>query len=139
MIPVDLFNLLMDACPHNPQLIFLGDIQQLPPVFGLAILGYKMVELPLVELTEVYRQALDSPIISLAWKLLGGNPLEFSAKTERFTTPEGKSRIRVPALEKLSWSSDSGSVKFQVWQKTLTVDHALIALRGQLIQWIETG
>ena len=139
MIPVDLFNLLMDACPHNPQLIFLGDIQQLPPVFGLAILGYKMVELPLVELTEVYRQALDSPIISLAWKLLGGNPLDFSAKTERFTTPEGKSRIRVPALEKLSWSSDSGSVKFQVWQKTLTVDHALIALRGQLIQWIETG
>jgi len=75
MIGLDLYKEVIDACPHNPQLIFLGDIQQLPPVFGPAILGFKLLELPVVELTEVYRQALESPIISLAHRILSGNPI----------------------------------------------------------------
>jgi len=70
-----LYNRLLEAIPHNPQLIFLGDIQQLPPVFGSAILGYKMLELPVVELTQVYRQALESPIIRLAHRILSGRPI----------------------------------------------------------------
>jgi exodeoxyribonuclease V alpha subunit len=76
MIGTDLYQEVINACPHNPQLIFLGDIQQLPPVFGPAILGFKLLELPVVELTEVYRQALESPIISLAHRILSGTPLE---------------------------------------------------------------
>ena len=79
MIGTDLYKQVMDACPHNPQLIFLGDIQQLSPVFGPAILGFKLLSLPVVELTEVYRQALESPIISLAHRILSGLPIE---KTE---------------------------------------------------------
>jgi ATP-dependent exoDNAse (exonuclease V) alpha subunit len=58
MYSKELFKELTDACPHKPQFIFLGDIQQLPPVFGSAILGYKMLEHPTIELSEVYRQAL---------------------------------------------------------------------------------
>ena len=80
MIGTDLYQEVINACPHNPQLIFLGDIQQLPPVFGPAVLGFKLLELPVVELTEVYRQALESPIISLAHRILSGNainPTEF--------------------------------------------------------------
>lgn len=72
MLGTDLYKEVIDACPHNPQQIFLGDIQQLPPVFGPAILGFKLLELPVVELTEVYRQALESPIISLAHRILSG-------------------------------------------------------------------
>jgi exodeoxyribonuclease V alpha subunit len=75
MVSVELFKELQDALPANCQFIFLGDIQQLPPVFGSAILGYKMLELPVVELTEVYRQALESPIIRLAHRILSGNPI----------------------------------------------------------------
>lgn len=75
MVSYELFQELLDACPHNPQFVFLGDIQQLPPVFGSAILGYKMLELPVVELTEVYRQALESPILALAHRILSGNPI----------------------------------------------------------------
>ena len=78
MIGTDLYQEVIDACPHNPQLIFLGDIQQLPPVFGPAILGFKLLELPVIELTEVYRQALESPIISLAHRILSGKPLKGS-------------------------------------------------------------
>jgi len=72
MLGTDLHQEVIDACPHNPQLIYLGDIQQLPPVFGPAILGFKLLELPVIELTEVYRQALESPIISLAHRCLSG-------------------------------------------------------------------
>lgn len=76
MVGTDLFQEILDACPHSPQFIFLGDIQQLPPVFGSAILGFKLLELPVVELTEVYRQALESPIISLAHRILSGKAIQ---------------------------------------------------------------
>lgn len=68
MIGTDLFGQVLDALPRvtATQFILLGDIFQLPPVFGPSILGFKMSELPVVELTHVYRQALESPIISLA-------------------------------------------------------------------------
>ena len=77
MISVDLFHQIYIALenPQSVQFIFLGDIQQLPPVFGSAILGYKMLSLPTIELTQVYRQALESPIIRLAHRILSGNPI----------------------------------------------------------------
>jgi exodeoxyribonuclease V alpha subunit len=77
MIGVSLYNEVICALPNpeNVQIIFLGDIQQLPPVFGSAILGFKMLELPTIELTEVYRQALESPIIRLAHRILSGKPI----------------------------------------------------------------
>ncbi len=86
MIGTDLHQEVIDACPHNVQFIYLGDIQQLPPVFGPAILGFKLLELPVVELTEVYRQALESPIISLAHRILSGNPIP-STEYESWKTP----------------------------------------------------
>jgi ATP-dependent exoDNAse (exonuclease V) alpha subunit len=66
MVGTDLFDQLMDAIAGRPQVIMLGDLNQLPPVFGPSILGFKLGELPTVELKTVYRQALLSPIISLA-------------------------------------------------------------------------
>lgn len=82
MLGTDLYLEVINACPHKPQVIFLGDIQQLPPVFGPAILGFKLLELPVVELTEVYRQALESPIISLAHRILSAQPLPASQYKE---------------------------------------------------------
>lgn len=78
MIGTDLHKELMDALPAGVMEIYLGDIQQLPPVFGSAVLGYKMCSLPTVELTDVYRQALDSPIISLAHRILSGRGIPAS-------------------------------------------------------------
>lgn len=75
MLGIDLHKQVTTASPHDPQQIFLGDIQQLPPVFGPAILGFKLLELPVVELTDVYRQALESPIIRLAHRVLSGVPI----------------------------------------------------------------
>ncbi len=76
MISVELFAEITAATSLQTVFIFIGDIQQLPPVFGHAILGYKLLELPVIELTEVYRQALDSPIISLAHRVLSGKIID---------------------------------------------------------------
>jgi exodeoxyribonuclease V alpha subunit len=82
MLGVDLFKELQSALPSDCKYIFLGDIQQLPPVFGSAILGFKMLELPVIELTEVYRQALESPIISLAHRILEGKEMAAAEMAE---------------------------------------------------------
>ena len=144
MIGVPLYDLLQDAMPHEHQEVFLGDIQQLPPVFGLAILGFKMLELPVIELTEVYRQALESPIIALAWKLLEGNPHEFSSKTEKYETwsdvlNKKVTRIRCPALDKFTQVTDAGALKFQVWQKQLSTDIGVFTTVKQFCAWADDG
>lgn len=73
-VPTSLFNILIRALPSHEDtiFIFLGDLNQLPPVFGDAILGFKLLDLPIVELTKVYRQALKSPITSLATTIQKG-------------------------------------------------------------------
>lgn len=118
MVSVELFNEIVAACPHNPQYVFLGDIQQLPPVFGSAILGYKMLELPVVELTEVYRQALESPILSLAYRILSGNPL---SKTEM-------AEMHVP-----------GKLTLHPWKKKIDPEAATITLAKFFISQLEKG
>lgn len=74
MVGTDLHQKLLDALPNpeQTQFIFLGDLNQLPPIFGPSILGFKLAELQVVELTHVYRQALLSPIIDIAHKIRTG-------------------------------------------------------------------
>lgn len=67
MLGLDLWKMLLAACP-NATFIFVGDLNQIPPVFGDSILGYKLLELPVVELTQVYRQAMESPIVGFQHK-----------------------------------------------------------------------
>lgn len=114
MLSVDLFKLLLDALHHEVQFVFIGDIQQLAPVFGEAILGFRLLELPVVELTQVYRQALESPIIRLAHRVLSGKQItapELSsewqspgqlvvARWPAKTSPERAENIAIQFLEK---------------------------------------
>ena len=110
MLSVAFYKEVKDACPHDVQLIFLGDIQQLPPIFGPAILGFKLLELPTIELTEVYRQALESPIISLAHRILSAKP--------------------IPAEEFPSWAKPN-QLTIRPWKKKISPESALNTL-GQL-------
>lgn len=63
MVDTTLFAKLKAALP-NAKFIFLGDLNQIPPVFGDPILGFKLAELTVIELTRVYRQAMESPIVA---------------------------------------------------------------------------
>ena len=76
MVGLDLWEKLFDALRPNVQIIFIGDINQLRPVFGDSILSYALTQLPVVELKTVYRQAGDSTILTNAHHILAGEPLE---------------------------------------------------------------
>jgi exodeoxyribonuclease V alpha subunit len=91
MISTDLYQQLCSALHHDVQFIFVGDIQQLPPVFGSAVLGFKLLEYPVIELTQVYRQALESPIIALATQIRNGEHLApFTEKVIQEHPTQGK-------------------------------------------------
>lgn len=118
MVSLELFKQILDAAPHKPQFVFLGDIQQLPPVFGSAILGYKMLELPVVELTEVHRQALGSPILSLAHRVLSGVPIPL----KEFQS------LNVP-----------GKLRLHPWKKKISAHSATITLAKFFVQALDEG
>jgi len=107
MLSVELYNEINLALTHSVQWIFLGDINQLPPVFGSAVLGFRLLDLPTVELTHVYRQALESPIIRLAHRILSGKVI----KKEEFSSFFVKDKL-----------------KLHPWKKHLTADDALRTL-----------
>lgn len=73
--PNSMWEKLWAALPEGVQIIFLGDICQLPAIGGKAILSYAVQKLPVVELTTIHRQALENPIIRQAYNCLQGKPV----------------------------------------------------------------
>lgn len=118
MVSVELFAQLKAALPHNPQYIFLGDIQQLPPIFGSAILGFKSLQYPTTELVQVYRQALESPIIRLAHRILSGNG--------------------IPVTEFPEWNFPN-QLKLHPWKKKISADSALLTVAAFFKQAYDTN
>lgn len=126
MISTELYGLLMDALPNECQMIFLGDLQQLPPVYGTAILGFKLLELPVIELTKIYRQAEGSPIIDFAWRIASGEQIGDEKNVE-------KSR---KILNDLTTHYKKG-VLIRPWKKRLDSFAALHIMNKLFIQFID--
>ena len=76
MVDLNLWEKFYDAMLSGTQVIFIGDINQLPPVFGPSILNYALVQLPIVELRTVYRQKFDSLVLTNAHNILEGKEVE---------------------------------------------------------------
>lgn len=130
MVASELHDVLLHALP-NPQatqFIFLGDLNQLPPIFGPSILGFKLLSLQTVELTHVYRQALESPIITLAHKIREGRG--FSDKSGRSTlTTEGFIDDR----------GEHGKVTIHPWKKKQESTNACKVAQQFLINLMKSG
>lgn len=94
MVGLDLWWKLFDALDGHVQIIYLGDINQLQPVFSKPILGYALVKLPVIELSRVYRQALDSPIIYNAHQVLKGHPI-VTSQCGKVSVIVGKDKTKV--------------------------------------------
>lgn len=105
MVSCELFEQLVFATHPGTQFIFLGDINQLPPVMGSAILGFKMLTLPVIELVTVYRQALLSPIISLATAVKQGTQHPLTDKEVIDNKEHGK--VTLHPLKKKAISPDA--------------------------------
>lgn len=122
MVAVDLWNLLADAICHEIQIILIGDIQQLPPVFGKSIFIHAMQGgVETVELTEVHRQALESPIISLAHRILSGK------------------QILEPEFKALNYNGEHGRLTIKPWKKPLSDTGALKIMGMTLPEFIDAG
>lgn len=94
MVGMPLWEKIYDALLPGVQIIFLGDINQVPPVFGRSIMSYALCRLPVIELTQVYRQALESPIIANAHRILKGEMIQHSGDG-RFNIVSGNSQYQV--------------------------------------------
>lgn len=133
MVGTDLYGQLMDALPRpdQTQMIFLGDIFQLPPVFGPSILGFKMSELPVVELTHVYRQALQSPIIGNATAIRTDSFNAWIAQHNGGSTQLTK-QITID-------NGEHGKVTIRPWKKRLASPGALKTIVGLMTALITSG
>ena len=86
MVDVVLFASLLDALPIGCRLVMVGDSDQLPPV-GAGNVLHDMINskaLPVVELKEVFRQAMESLIVTNAHRIVRGEKPELSRTDKDF-------------------------------------------------------
>jgi exodeoxyribonuclease-5 len=81
MLPEEMWQLLLS---HKVHVLALGDSEQLPPVQGNSTILTK----PHVVLSEVVRQALDSPIIRLSVDIREGKWIEYGGPKECRVMPK---------------------------------------------------
>jgi exodeoxyribonuclease V alpha subunit len=103
MVDVRLMNALLRAIPDHAAVLFVGDVDQLPPVGPgqpLAdIIGSGMV--PVVRLTEIFRQAARSQIIQSAHRINRGEPPALekpSGETDFYFVPADTPEVAVPRI-----------------------------------------
>jgi exodeoxyribonuclease-5 len=79
-------HLARDLLSFGTPILALGDPAQLPPVNGD---GYFTNAKPNTMLTEIHRQAKDSPILRLATDIRSGKPLEYGTYGNCSVVPDG--------------------------------------------------
>lgn len=89
MVDVLLFESLLRATKTGCRLILVGDTDQLPAVGPGCVLQDLMDSgrVPVIQLTQVFRQAMESRIIVNAHRIVSGEPMELSNKGDCFFMP----------------------------------------------------
>lgn len=97
MIDIHLFANLLEALPLGCRLILVGDSDQLPPVGAGNVLQDLIISemLPVVCLSQVFRQAMESKIITNAHKIVGGENPDLSNDGKDFFHMERPSAYSV--------------------------------------------
>jgi len=82
MVDVPLMHAVMKAVPKNAALILVGDVDQLPSVGPGQVLSYLIQSnaIPVIRLTEVFRQASTSQIITTAHAINQGDMPDLSQR-----------------------------------------------------------
>lgn len=85
MVDIVLMNRLMQAVPSDASLILIGDTDQLPSVGAGNVLNslIKSMKIPIVELTEIFRQAQQSMIVTNAHLINTGEFPKLSGPKDR--------------------------------------------------------
>lgn len=103
MVDVMLMNALLKAVPDDAAVILVGDDDQLPPVGpGQALADIIASDaVPVVHLTEVFRQVAQSQIIQSAHRINAGKLPDLTrpeSKTDFYFVPADSPEIAVPRL-----------------------------------------
>lgn len=133
MVSTELFAMLLDALPKKVQFVFLGDIYQLPPPMGSAILGYKMNEHKVVALSRVYRTGEDSPILSLAHRIKDG--IFIKAKPQKVS---GELHPRYPVLDNFE-KETNGVVTIKPWRTKVDPMTCNVTVKNFMIREMAAG
>lgn len=85
MVDSELFEALLRALPISCKLILVGDSDQLPSVGAGNVLGDIIDSgvMPVVRLTEIFRQARESAIVTNAHKIVGGEMIDLVGKDNK--------------------------------------------------------
>lgn len=86
MVDVQLFESVMHALPLGCRLILVGDSHQLPSVGAGNVLDnlISSEKIPCVELNEIFRQSMESLIVTNAHKIVRGESPDLNAKDNDF-------------------------------------------------------
>ncbi len=86
MVDVKLFESLLAALRPSARLVLVGDADQLPSVGAGNVLGelLQCEQIPSVRLTEIFRQAAESMIVSNAHRIVEGELPKQGGKTDDF-------------------------------------------------------
>jgi exodeoxyribonuclease V alpha subunit len=96
MVDVLLMHSLLRAIPIRSGLVLVGDVDQLPSV-GPGTVLHDLIEsgvVPVVRLTEVFRQAANGRIITNAHRIRRGQMPEMSAADPSSTSISSSGKIR---------------------------------------------
>ncbi len=86
MVDITLFSSFLDAVPIGCRLVMVGDSDQLPPV-GAGNVLHDLISsgaIPVVELKEVFRQAMESLIVENAHKIVKGEAPRLNVSDKDF-------------------------------------------------------
>lgn len=103
MTDITLASLLLEAVHSETKVLFVGDIDQLPSVGpGNVLRDLINANVPTVRLTEVFRQAQESQIISNAHRINKGYPLQIDTNKKDFYFIENQDTSQISDLIVLS-------------------------------------
>lgn len=94
MVDTLLFESLLRATKTGCRLVLVGDTDQLPAVGAGCVLDdlIHSQKVPVVKLTQVFRQALESRIVCNAHHIVSGERLELDAKGDCFFMPRSSAK-----------------------------------------------
>lgn len=113
MVDIYIFNALLKAIKQGTRVIFVGDSDQLPSVGPGSVLKdlIKSQALPVVILSEIYRQASTSKIIVNAHKINNGNIALETGSDFEFINEEDSSSVATLIISKVKEESEkSGQI-----------------------------
>lgn len=140
MIDAPLLLALLKSTPNNTKVIFVGDVDQLPSVGPGQILR-DFIEsnvIPVTRLTEIFRQAADSPIITCAYAVNRGEMPELISKPDleykEFEKDEGVLKETIEIAKKLYQENDIFDVQILIpmYKGTVGIDEVNKHLQNHL-------